>query len=348
MRKIKDILRKIGSFRLLQHIVFWLVTYRVLLGIFSGSSEIQKIDQIYTLVFLVTLLIPVYLNLLLFIPLWLSEKKYALFTLAFILAAFGGSLFNSFTFNTLIDYVLPGYYFISFYEIVDILKFVLSLMLLTSLLKLSRGWFKVSEANRKLSQTKKQLLENELLALRSQVNPHFMFNSLNSIYALALKKSDQAPEAIIKLGNILRYVIYETSNEFIELKKEIKMIHDYMNLQNMRSDKPRASFSAEIQSDEIKITPLLFLPLVENGFKHGIKGDKQGFLRIELKQEGDQLIFRTENNRGTPSKVEKEEFKGIGLENIRRRFEISYPGSHEFHIFEDEKIFKTLLKVPIK
>jgi len=162
-------------------------------------------------------------------------------------------------------------------------KFFLVFLFLTTLLKLSKAWFFVSETKQKLTEVERQKIENELKALKSQVNPHFMFNNLNNIYSLSLKNSEKTPEAIVKLGDILRYVIYEAKNDKVRLEKEIKLIKDYIDLEKLRTRYSEINFITEDIELEIEIAPLLFLPLIENGFKHGIRGDKKGFFEILMK-----------------------------------------------------------------
>ena len=334
LNKLKDIFLFVAGLRILQHLVFWILSFSVLLGIFSNSGDHLLIDYIYTGVFIVTIVIPVYMNLRLLIPVFLTQKRYLLYGIGFSFVLVLGVAFNHITFSYMIDYIFSEYYFISYYDFVDLAKFMLVFMFLTTLLKLSKSWFYVTETRQKLSLAETEKIRNELKALKSQINPHFMFNSLNNIYSLTLSKSDKAPDAIIKLGNIMRYVIYDGSQDSVLLKEETKILREYIDLQNLRIKDAAISFITEIQNEEIKIAPLIFLPLVENGYKHGIKGDtEKAYLHIVLKEKDNTLIFRTENNKGISGQLEKEEHQGIGLENVRRRLELIYPQRHEFHIF---------------
>ncbi|MBE0655189.1 MAG: sensor histidine kinase [Bacteroidales bacterium] len=347
MSKLHLILKKISSLGIIQHSLFWLLSFKVLLELFSSSSDPAKIDFIYTAVFLCTILIPVYINLNLSIPLLLSRRRYLLFVISFFLLTILFSGFNQLTFNKLIDFILKDYYFISYYDFFDITRYFFVFLLLTTLIKLSKAWFSVSEARQKLAEAEKQKVENELQALKSQINPHFMFNSLNNIYALALKKSDKTPEAILKLGDIMRYVIYEAREETVKLGKEIKFMRDYIDLQKIRSRNAKVIFTINNLDEEQIIAPLLFLPILENGFKHGIKGEREGYLEVFVGQENGMLTFISENNRGEGNGSEKPKFKGIGIENVRRRLEISYPGKHEFFIFEDNNLFRVEMKLEL-
>ena len=340
MSKLEKFFKQLAGIRIIQHFLFWLLSFRVLLEIFSSSSNPARIDYIYTSVFLITIMIPVYLNLYIIIPGLLSKKRYIAYSFSFaiLIIAFAG--FNQLTFNSLIDFVFPEYYFISYYAYFDVMKFFIVFLFLTTLLKLSKAWFHVSETKQMLTESERQKIENELMALKSQVNPHFMFNSLNNIYSLSLKNSEKTPEAIVKLGDILRYVIYEAQNDKVSLDKEIKLINDYIDLERLRTRYSEIEFVVKNIENKMEIAPLLFLPLIENGFKHGIRGDKKGYFKMLMKQEGKKLHFIAENNRGKVDDVEKADIKGIGIQNVKRRLEISYPGRHSFKIHEDESKFR--------
>jgi len=346
LNRLRAILQLLAGIRILQHFLFWLVCFRILLGIFANSRDFLSIDYIYTGVFIMTIIFPVYFNLRILIPKILSEYKYLLYGICFLSLLALSVFINYFTFNNLIDYIFPDYYFISYYEFIDIAKFMFAFMGLTSLLKLSKSWFIVNETKKKLSKVEMEKYRNELMALRSQINPHFMFNSLNNIYSLALQKSDKAPDAIIKLGNILRYVIYEGSAERVSLADEIKILNEYVELQNLRTRNSKISFKSEIQDGEAKIAPLIFLPIVENGFKHGIKGDVKGsYLDISLVDSNGVINFKTVNNKGLVESIEKEVVNGIGIENVKRRLELIYPGNHELCIFEEETRFVVEIQI---
>ena len=132
------------------------------------------------------------------------------------------------------------------------------------------------ESESKLIKTQKEKIEAELDALKNQINPHFLFNSLNSIYSLVLKKSDRAPEVLIKLSDSMRYIIYEANDEFVDLNREIDFISNYIELQKLRmSDKDTVDYHILGESENQYIAPLLLIPIIENGFKYGIKGETE-------------------------------------------------------------------------
>jgi LytS/YehU family sensor histidine kinase len=275
------------------------------------------------------------------IPKFLSKGKYLLFGFLLLLTILLTAKFNIVFFEKWVGYVLPGYYFISYYEYFDIVKFVLAFIVTTSLIKLSKGWFELSETNSRLSQLQKEKIETELKALKGQINPHFLFNSMNSIYSLALNQSEKTPEIILSLADIMRYIIYEASADFLDLTQEIRYLKDYIDLQKLRSD-DRASISFEIigKLENIRIAPLLFFPLVENSFKHGIKGATgDSFIRIQLQTNEKNLAFMIENNKGFGDHV-KDGYKGMGLDNLKKRLEMTYPERHVFKINETDETFK--------
>lgn len=315
--------------------------------LFRINDDIGLVDYIYTGIFLITLMIAVYLNLLLLIPYLLVRKRYLFFFIAIVALLLLGSLLNEFVFNSLIDSILPGFYFISYYSLVDLGKFFIVFIGLSSLLKLSKEWFQLIDSKQKLGEVERQKTEIELKALRAQVNPHFLFNSLNVLYSLALKESKESPDAIIRLSDILRYVIYESNKDFVKLSSEAKLIKDYIALQKYRIDsssKVDLDFKLDVDNT---IAPMLLLPLVENSFKHGIKGDlKNTFVRIELSSSNKGISFKIENNRGEDSDVDEGERKGVGLANIKHRLDLIYPDKHQINIESNKDIYRVLLILP--
>jgi LytS/YehU family sensor histidine kinase len=260
-----------------------------------------------------------------------------------------GAQFNQVTFNHLVDLVLPGYYFISFYDIDDILKFIFVYVALTSLLKLSKGWFLLTQAERQIMRIRQERVESELKALKSQINPHFLFNSLNNIYSLSMGESGNAPAAILKLSDLMRYMLYESNEEKVSLQSEIEFLENYIDLQRLRSDR-RAGIEYRMDGSPqgLMIAPLVFLPLVENSFKHGVKGDPSGgYVNISLVIGEKDLELTLENNKGNVDEIEDEEQSGIGLANVKRRLELLYPGKSMLDIQDNGDVFKVKLKLQL-
>ncbi len=346
-KQIIRLVNKATRNSLLQHILFWAIAYFILLNIFSGSSRFQRIDYIYTSIFLASLFIPVAINLFVCIPKLLDKKRYLLYGFIFLINLFVFSLFNQLLFDNLIDYILPGFYFISYYSYFDILKFFIVFLIITTLIKLSKEWFELSEARQKIILLEKEKIDVELKALTNQVNPHFLFNSLNVLYSLSLNNRKETSDAIIKLSDIMRYVIYDSTTELVPLKSEIDLINNYIHLQRFRTEaKAKIKFHTDVKDESVSIAPMLLLPLVENSFKHGIKGDVANtFININLTSTNKSIHFSIENNKGEADDIEQQKSGGVGLENIKSRLQLIYPESYTFEIKETDKSFRVELSI---
>jgi sensor histidine kinase YesM len=217
-----------------QHLLFWLAVLFILLNVFKTSSSFEKIDLVYTLIFLVPVTGMVYLNLYLALPRFLGKEKYLLYALCFLVLLAAGAFFIFFLFDRWIDLLLPGYYFISYYSVGELMLFTGSFLVLTTLLKLSRSWFM-------LLRIEKVTTSEQLHSLHSQINPHFLLNGLQTIYGLSLERSDKAPKVILQLAGILKYTLYETRNPRVSLVEELEMITDYVEIFRARTDPDRVA-----------------------------------------------------------------------------------------------------------
>jgi len=190
-----------------------------------------------------------------------------------------------------------------------------------------------------------QRQSSELALLRSQVNPHFLFNTLNNIYSLVYKKSDEAPAAIMKLSSIMRYMMYDAAGESVQLEKEIDYLKSFIELQTLRINQiDFVELKIEGNTDHRTIAPMLLIPFVENAFKHGGKTHTPGII-IHLNVEPDQIRFEITNYLKRNLLVQKDKLGGIGLQNTKRRLELLYPGKHNLSIIEenDQFIVKLLI-----
>jgi sensor histidine kinase YesM len=347
---IRRLFLKLAGDRTLQHIMFWAFSYVFLVNFFSTSNRVEKIDYIYTALFHVSLAMAVYLNIWVLIPRVLQQGRYLIYFVCIMALIYFSAMFNQITFNHLVDLILPQYYFISFYDIDDILKFVFVYVALTSLLKLSKGWFLLTQTEKQIMLIRQEKIESELKALKSQINPHFLFNSLNNIYSLSMGESGKAPAAILRLSDLMRYMLYESNEEKVPLEKEIDFLENYIDLQRLRSDRrSKIEYNRNGSPDGLKIAPLLFLPLVENSFKHGIKGDPAGgYVKIMVEIGENILEISIENNKGMVDEIEDLENSGIGLANVKRRMELLYPEKSLLEINETESYFKVKLKLELK
>lgn len=327
-----------------QHLVFWMLVFLILVNIFKISASIEKIDLIYTVFFLLPLMGISYLNLYVFIPRFLKKERYLLFVLGFLLLIIGGALLLFVLFDRLIDFILPNFYFISYYSIWHLMMYAGSILLLTTLLKLSRGWFLLLRIERIST-------AHQLKSLQSQINPHFLLNSLQTIYALSLEKSEHTPEVILQLSDILKYTLYETEHAKISLQKESQLVRDYVDIFRYRVDPDRARINLNIQGDTegLQIAPMLLIPFIENSFKHGLQGAAGSvYVNINMEVSGSDLDFRISNTTGKPDPPKLEKRKGIGIENTRKRLDLLYPGKHVLEVGREKDNIVVSLKLQLK
>ena len=185
--------------------------------------------------------------------------------------------------------------------------------------------------------------KTELSLLRTQINPHFFFNTLNNLYALTIKNSKEAPDVILKLSDMMRYTIYEGEKEMVKLGDEIDYLSNYIELHKIRYKKTvEINFKHEIDSS-LSIAPLLYIILLENAVKHGIETlTENAFIHINLYEDKDFIYFKIENN-FDPKEIS--EAKGIGLTNLKRRLALIYPKKHELNVDKTNNIYKATLKI---
>ncbi|EZH74275.1 histidine kinase [Aquimarina atlantica] len=214
---------------------------------------------------------------------------------------------------------------------------------LTSAIKYTVDFLIMQNKNRNLSELQ---YKTELKYLKAQIQPHFFFNTLNSLYALTIKKSDLAPNLVLKLSNFMRYVIYDTSKKKLPLLQEIDHIDNYIELEKMRyGDRVDSRVDINGNIDDVKVVPMLFLPFIENAFKHGLKNNNRMELLISFERFENELIFISKNNYEDESETKR--LNGIGIKNVKRRLEILYPKKYTLNITQKNNEYSILLKIPI-
>ncbi|MBK9253978.1 MAG: histidine kinase [Saprospiraceae bacterium] len=215
----------------------------------------------------------------------------------------------------------------------------------TTIYKIMNDWL-IQQRDKK--ELESQNLQSELKFLKSQINPHFLFNTLNSLYALTLKKSDLAPEIVLKLSEMMRYMLYECNEKQVPLKKEVKYLQNYLELEKLRhGNKMEIDFKINGDLTNQKIAPLVMMPFVENAFKHGINHQvSQGFVNLELNVFENDLQMVLENSK-SPSipKIGDIRSGGIGLVNVKRRMNILYPDNFQLEIRESPLTYKVELNL---
>lgn len=183
--------------------------------------------------------------------------------------------------------------------------------------------------------------EAQLQFLRAQINPHFLFNTLNNIYSLAVIRSPQTADMVMQLSKLLRYVVYDSKTEQIPLETEIAHIEQYLQLFRMRSEEPldiRFQVSGSVEG--VRLEPMLLIPLVENCCKHvDFEINEKAFIQLDLRVEQGWLHFLTRNSKNAQD-TQKDKVGGVGLENLRQRLELLYPQAHRFSVKEEENSFE--------
>ena len=208
--------------------------------------------------------------------------------------------------------------------------------------KMTAEWYK-NEAQRK--EIEKNQAEAELANLKNQVNPHFLFNTLNNIYSLIQIDPVKAQEAVHDLSGMLRYVLYESQKDSVPLTKECKFLKEYIKLMSARlSSGVRLEVDLQDTASDRQIAPLLFIPLVENTFKHGISDTEDSFIRIELNEKDEYVICLVENS-CFPKDDTDRSGSGIGIINLKRRLDLLYPGAYSFEYGRVQSVYRSLLRI---
>lgn len=283
-----------------------------------------------------------WLNINWLIPKYLTRQKYTpYFLLSLVLVIFClvlQGIFDYLMFGFLIGVKGNSSLYVSVAYNFSHTFFYLVLMVA---LKFSIDWY---EQRKQLQDMKVEKLQAEVNYLRSQVNPHFLFNALNNLYALTLKKSDLAPEVVLKLSALMEYMLYESNEARVPLEKEIRYLESYLELEKLRhGDQADIRMTVNGPVDRCSTPPFLLLPLVENAFKHGIsKAIHHAYLHIEIRigQDLEVLVINNKMNRqkeGEPG--------GIGLVNLRNRLELLYPGEYDLQTVDQAEEYRVSLKI---
>ena len=352
-------LRKNNYFRILLHLflcVVFVLVFPWLLFYLNDFFDIKH--MILTAVILVSIF---YLNYYLLIPRFLSNRKFkeyagtviVVLTIVYCLSTLNQpkppefkkesrpplTQENSMAF----DGVKPARKH-RFFDFGILILSTISIAVSTSIYG-TKEWF-VNE--NQLKEIENQKLSAELSFLKAQINPHFFFNTLNGIYALARKKSDQTPEIILKLSELMRYIIYEADTVKVLLSREVAHIENYIELQRIRlNDMFNVSFNVKGNAGLKQIEPLLFSVFLENAFKHGIDYTQPGEILINLEIRDDELIFFIQNPIAKRVPKSTNGNNGVGLKNIKKRLNLVYPRRHELTITTNENKYTVELKLSL-
>lgn len=325
------------------HLLLWPLAFSILLFVFSKGQQPVSIDFYYTLIFLLFVAVPILFNFYVLMKHLLKQEKYLWYILSlFALGILFGVLLEN-CFLRLLDWLFPDYFFISYLGDNDFYLVLSILLLATTFFKLAEDWVFYNKNQNQLLAQQKQHIETQLTALRNQINPHFLFNSLNVIYALSLDKKEKITDAVVELSDILRYIIYDSNTERVALKDEIELINNYIAFQKHRVDIIPTTFSVDVEDENHKIYPMLLLPLIENAYKYGSSPEKG--INISLQEKDNNLYFRVYNAKVHLHNNLDEAYSGFGLKNLKDNLDIVYKHQYDFKIEDNQEDFIVELKI---
>ena len=329
------------------HVFFWacLFLYEWLL---QGSlNDCYEVSFRAALLNVPIIMIVTYFTIFITVERFLLQKKYLPFALCIVGSmVFAGFLRRMVTYDVIYKVLYPERcktLFVPTKMMIDAV-YVQLIAILGSMIYVIRKWMEQQRINEALMREK---VAAELALLRSQVQPHFIFNTLNNIYMLSLKSSPLTSDMIYRLSALLSYMLYDSKRPLIEVEKEIDYIKNYINLEKIRYGE-RLDVQMCVVNDVrgVQVPPLLFLPLVENAFKHGVSNAVEGsWIHIDISLKKRVLMFKIENSL-CDEKAQTNGFgNGLGLDNLRKRLDILYPNNFELKILEDEDSHLTILKL---
>jgi len=340
-----------------QHLTFWVV----LVILFALFRTLRNEDVVLSWKTLLFEIIPfsgvasaVYLNLIVLIPRFLSKNHYSKYAFLLLSLVFVNALLVFLVFMAVepvfIDVshgphpnrmlFFPAYMFMQ-----------LIFISMTSFFHFVRENNRLTEIALTVTEIESNRLKVELNSLKAQINPHFLFNTLNNIYSYSLFKSEKTPEMILKLSGLMNYIIYECQADQVDLSKEAGFITNYIELEKMRvEDTLKIDLQIDEQLNDYRIAPLLFVPFLENAFKHGANiQNQEPYIRLKLDvNESGLLHFECENLHDDSPDEYQEQSGGIGLENVKKRLELLYPEKYEFDISSEGGQFLVKLDIQLK
>lgn len=333
MKSIIEHIKRLWTRRTIYHAAFWFVLLcaMTLKEMQDGDASFMHFftNEVVNIVFYATIyyanseyLIPNYLK-----PNKLTSYLIGLVGLALLLTPIKNAvlLYKFEDFPDDQDFLVKNQYF----------YYLISLMVagISTIVKISSDWLRQTQTQRDLET---RTMQTELNFLKSQINPHFLFNTLNSLYALTLKKSDEAPEVVIKLSEMMRYMLYECNEPEVPLSKEVNYIRNYLDLERLRHKNLDIKFDVEGSMNDLKVAPLIFIAFIENAFKHGASNHiSAGFVHIHIYLDGGELNLYVENSK--PEKQPTQDHRrsgGIGLVNVRRRLAILYKENYNLEVHD--------------
>lgn len=330
------------------HLLFWLVYFVFNFLRFATINNDYWYSLKSNLIEFPLNIVITYFTIYYLIPRYILKKKYLKFFLLFTL-----SLALFYLVRTGLNYILVTENIwpeaqgnqepFTAIHIVELVIGAIYVIALVSAIKLTYDWVNEKKRNDDLQRVQ---LETELNFLKSQIQPHFFFNTLNNLYALVIKKSPNAPNVVMKLSEIMQYVLYEVKEPKIGLMKSINYLYSYLELEKLRyGERVKSEINIDGNIDDIEIPPLLFLPFLENCFKHGTKHHEDINVRIDFAVKDNFLFFTVTNN--FVKNNDKDAKHGIGINNVKRRLQLLYGQAYSLKTKSKGDLFTVNLKLPL-
>jgi len=339
--------------RVTKHFLFWLLYVSFFTILYGSFSEDYFVQFQFQLLFLPEKVVATYVVIYYFLPKYLLAKKYFLFIifLAITLLLMGvlhwatGVLIQQPIFYPEDQTWGPVWYPA---KIIKSSVNIYPVVAIAVVIKMFQQWYSFQQSTQQLTQEK---LAAELKFLKAQIHPHFLFNTLNNLYALTLKKSDHAPDVVLKLSELLNYMLYDCNAKYVLLDKEVGMLENYIALEKIRYG-DRLDVAYHVKGDVIgnMIAPMLILPFVENSFKHGVSEEiQEAWISIDISIFDGQLTLKVDNSKSDrQDNIEENSYKrGIGMSNVKRRLELLYEDKYDLKVIDTDVSFLVVLKLDL-
>jgi len=352
-----SIVDKILKNRPLTHLMFWCVILILQSQVFLYVGHDFKVVLVSTLALLPSIVFAAYLLTYYQLPKLAYKKKYIQFVISLLFSMY------IFTFlgRVITIYLAEPYLGIEESPSLDYIgrvaggidrlarNYLLAVYLAPILMASIKLIKQRSQVRSELDALEKEKATSELNFLKTQIHPHFLLNTLNNIYALTLKKSDLAPDSVLRLSEMLTYVLYRCSDKYVPIVNEIKLLDNYIALEKLRyGENLKLSFTKEISNQEAKIAPLILLSIIENAFKHGASGATEiPEITIKLSETDGHLyfsVFNSKENENNDGLIKA----GIGGQNIKKQLDLLYQNNYDYQVIENETTHQVILKISLK
>lgn len=327
----------------LHHLAFWVLSAIVGAWIFRNSETPFQAAMKMMLILSVHMVVA-YVNLYLLVPRFLRRQQYLTYASGLLLTLGSATFPMAILVHTILnDQDLKSLVWSTFFLVVIALSLLFTVAV-SMAIKLVKDWYQEQRKRQDLEQLQ---LQTELKFLKTQINPHFLFNSLNNIYGLTLLKSDKASESILKLSGILRYLLHESSKSEVSLELELEQMENYFELEVLRlGTNVQANIHLQRPENAWKIEPMLMMTLLENAFKHGSKAMGSSYVDCKGQETPDGYSLLITNSLNHPPQKPMES-SGIGLLNLRKRLDLSYPNAHHYSVTQTDEEYSVELSLTL-